>query len=172
MRAWRRKQHKWSGLISLAFSLPILTPLALIGCAAATAEKMVNLQMGMTRAQVVQVMGSPTSVGSINDSDYLNYNLCVASCAGPIPFRQFRPFYVRLIKGKVESFGEKGDFGSTKTPTMRIEVDKTERSTTENRTPKQDADIFSELRKLKELLDAGVITRAEFDARKKLILSR
>jgi hypothetical protein len=133
---------------------------------------MIDLQMGMTRAQAVQTMGSPTSVSSINGSEYLNYSLCVNQCAGPIPFRQFRPFYVRLINGKVESFGEKGDFDSTKTPTTRIEIDKTERSTTVNRTPTPEADIFAELRKLKELLDAGIITQAEFDARKKLILSR
>lgn len=42
--------------------------------------------------------------------------------------------------------------------------------------PKQDApmqktdDIYTELKKLKELLDAGIITRDEFDARKKKIL--
>ena len=143
----------------------------LLGCAA-TPVRMVDLQMGLNRAQVVQIMGSPTSVSSINESEYLNYNLCVNQCAGPIPFREFRPFYVRLINGKVESFGEKGDFDSTKTPITRVEIDKTERSTTINRTPTQEADMFAELRKLKELLDAGIITQAEFDARKKLILSR
>lgn len=152
-------------------ALSAMTSIGLLGCAA-TPEKMVELQMGINRAQVVQIMGSPTSVSSINESEYLNYNLCVNHCAGPIPYRQFRPFYVRLINGKVESFGEKGDFDSTKTPTTRIEIDKAERSTTMNRTPTQEADVFVELRKLKELLDAGIITSTEFDTRKKLILSR
>lgn len=156
----------------LKFSLLFaLTSVGLLGCAA-TPEKMVDLQMGMNRAAVFQTMGNPTSVSKINESEYLNYNLCVNQCAGPIPFRQFRPFYVRLINGKVESFGEKGDFDSTKTPATRIEIDKTERSTTVNRAPTQEADMFAELKKLKELLDAGIITPTEFDARKKLILSR
>jgi outer membrane protein assembly factor BamE (lipoprotein component of BamABCDE complex) len=152
-------------------ALLALTLVGLLGCAA-TPEKMVALQMGMNRAEVVQTMGSPTSVSKINESEYLNYNFCVNQCAGPIPFRQFRPFYVRLINGKVESFGEKGDFDSTKTPSTRIEIDKTERSTTVNRPATQEADMFAELKKLKELLDAGIVTQAEFDARKKLILAR
>jgi hypothetical protein len=164
------RTSKKSHLLNRLF-LTTIASVGLLGCAA-TPDKMVDLQMGMTRAQVLQTMGSPTSVSSINGREYLNYSLCVNQCAGPIPFRQFRPFYVRLIDGKVESFGEKGDFDSTKTPTTRIEIDKTERSTTVNRTPTQEADIFAELRKLKELLDAGIITQAEFDARKKLILSR
>lgn len=148
-----------------------LTAIGLLGCAA-TPEKMIDLQMGMSRDQVVHTMGSPTSVSRINESEYLNYSLCVTQCAGPIPFRQFRPFYVRLINGKVESFGEKGDFDSTKTPTTRIEIDRTDRSTATNNTSASQTDMFAELRKLKELLDAGIITQAEFDARKTLILSR
>ncbi len=152
----------------LVFAVISMSTLA--GCSA-TPERMVALEMGMSRAQVIKVMGAPISVSSIDDRDYLNYNLCVSGCTATPLLKRLRPFYVRLVNGKVDSFGEKGDFDSTKTPTTRVEIDKTIRGTIDS-SSKQEQDMFSELRKLKELVDAGIITPAEFEARKKIILSR
>ena len=77
------------------------------------------------------------------------------------------PYYVKLVNGKVESFGEKGDFDSTKTPTVRIEIDEKKEVRT-----KDSEDMYTELRKLKDLKDSGIITQEEFDFQKKRLLSK
>ena len=41
-----------------------------------------------------------------------------------------------------------------------------------NADAKPSVDVFTQLKQLKELVDTGVITPAEFDARKKLVLAR
>lgn len=92
--------------------------LALGGCAA-TATKITNVHLGMTKQQVIAVMGPPTSVSAQGDTEYLRYML---SESGRAEYRGVRaPYFVKLIDGKVESFGRVGDFDSTKPPTIRIE---------------------------------------------------
>jgi predicted Zn-dependent peptidase len=60
---------------------------------------------------------------------------------------------VKLVKEKVESYGK-----------IENTNDKVESSTK--------PDMYRELKKLKELLDTGIITQAEFDKKKKEILNR
>jgi hypothetical protein len=79
------------------------------------------------------------------------------------------PYYVRLVNGKVESFGRTGDFDSTKTPTVRLESDQTVR---QNVGVKGSTDVYTELKKLKELKDSGIITDAEFESQKKKLLEK
>ena len=73
--------------------------------------------------------------------------------------------------GKVDSFGQKGDFDSTKVPTSRVEVNRTDRITQDVKV-QGSSDMFVELKKLKDLLDSGVLTQEEFNAKKKQILSK
>ncbi len=148
----------------------LILALAIVGCAS-TPETMKALRVGMTKSEVVSVMGQPQSVSAKGATEYLTYSFCISSCIAPPIHRNYVPFFVRLESGKVDSFGEKGDFDSIKTPTTRVEIDKTIRGTIDS-SSKQEQDMFSELRKLKELVDAGIITSAEFEARKKIILSR
>jgi outer membrane protein assembly factor BamE (lipoprotein component of BamABCDE complex) len=138
-----------------------LTAVLLAGCA--TANKISSVQIGMTRGDVVKVMGQPNSVSAKGNSEYLNYALAET---GDDAFRGWtKPYYVRLINGKVESYGRTGDFDSTKTPTVRLESDQTVKQIGNGGT-----DLYSELTKLKELKDSGVITEAEFQAQKKRLL--
>ena len=78
-----------------------------------------------------------------------------------------KPYYVRLINGKVESYGRTGDFDSTKTPTVRLESDQTVKQNIE---VKGSGDLYTELKKLKELKDSGVITDAEFESQEKEVV--
>jgi outer membrane protein assembly factor BamE (lipoprotein component of BamABCDE complex) len=139
--------------------------LILAGCA--TSGKINKVSNGMTKPEVIAVLGPPDSTSSQGATEYLSYLLCIDNCALLNPnWRTRRNYFVRLINGRVESFGEKGDFDSTKTPTVRIE---------RNDTIKQDVrvnqsgDMYTELKKLK---DSGIITQEEFDARKKIILAK
>lgn len=82
-----------------------------------------RLSVGMTKPDVIAAMGrEPDSTSAQDSVEYLSYNL----------WRDFwdrRPgdysdrFFVRLIKGKVESYGQVGDFNSTKIPETRQNID-------------------------------------------------
>ena len=109
----------------------LLTTFLLAACA--TANKISGVQLGMTKDEVFRVMGNPISVSAQAGLEYLNYVLSephddafrgwtTAYYVRPV---KTTPYYVRLVKGKVESYGRTGDFDSTKTPTVRLESDHT-----------------------------------------------
>jgi len=139
----------------------LLTVLLLAGCA--TAYKISGVQLGMTKDDVIRVMGKPTSVSAQGGSEYLNYALSETDNDASRGWT--KPYYVRLINGKVESYGRAGDFDSTKTPTVRLESDQTIKHDVRG-----GSDLYTELKKLKELKDSGVITENEFQAQKKKLL--
>jgi hypothetical protein len=95
--------------------------LFLYGCAGT--PKMNTLSVGMTKAEVIAVMErEPDSTSAQRGVEYLTYLL----------WRDFwnrRPgdysdrFFVKLINGKVESFGKVGDFDSTKVPETKQTID-------------------------------------------------
>lgn len=140
------------------------------GCAT-TPEALGTVQVGMSKAEVVKSLGQPQSVSSQGGTDYLTYSYCVDKCFAPPIYRVYIPFFVRLQGGSVESFGRVGDFDSTKTPTRRIEIDRKDNITQDIR--RQDSgDMYVDLKKLKDLLDTGVITQTEFDSKKRKILEK
>lgn len=136
-------------------------------CGCATAYKMNSIRVGMTRAEVVQVMGTPASTSSKGNTEYLNYRL--SETDDQAFYGVTKPYYVRLIDGRVDSFGKLGDFDSTQKPTVRIESDaniKTDNTTSSKST------LYDELIKLKHLKDEGVITAAEYNKEKQELLNR
>lgn len=136
----------------------LFTAVFLAGCA--TAHKISGVQLGMTKDEVIRVMGNPISVSAKGGSEYLNYAL---SETGDDAFYGLtEPYYVRLVNGKVESYGRTGDFDSTKTPAVRLETDQTIRQDS-----RESGDLYTELKKLKDLKDSGVITEDEFQVQKK-----
>lgn len=102
------------------FSVVIL---ALLIAACAGTPKINKLSVGMTKAEVIAAMErEPDSTSAQGGVEYLTYNL----------WRDFwdrRPgdysdrFFVRLINGKVESYGRIGDFDSTKIPEIKQTID-------------------------------------------------
>jgi hypothetical protein len=73
------------------------------------------------------------------------------------------------VNGRVESYGRTGDFDSTKAPTVRIETDERIKADV----GLQDSgDLYTELNKLKELKDSGIITEEEFMAAKKKMMDK
>ena len=139
--------------------LLVLTVL-LVSCA--TSGKVNGVQIGMTKEQVITTMGKPVSVSAKDGPEYLNYKL---SETDDDAFRGWTsPYYVRLINGKVDSYGRTGDFDSTKNPTIKIEKDESVKVT-------GDKDMYTELKKLKELRDDGILTETEYQEKKKSILN-
>lgn len=86
----------------------------LTGCA--TASNMNKLSVGMTKPEVIRVMGSPDSVAAQGGAEYLEYEHLQY-------IGHYQHFFVRVVNGKVDAYGQKGDFDSVKTPTTKIEID-------------------------------------------------
>lgn len=97
----------------------ILVICALAACA--TAKKINNVALGMTKSQVIEAVGKPTSTSATGSTEYLNYRL-YESYNAAYNYASTE-FYVRLVDGRVDSYGKKGDFDSTKTPTVRVETE-------------------------------------------------
>lgn len=93
---------------------------ALSGCA--TAGKMNELEVGMSRSDVTRTMGLPASVSAKdNEGTYLTYRLFESELDWWKDYDQ--QYFVRLVGGRVDAFGKKGDFNSTTPPPRRIEID-------------------------------------------------
>jgi len=86
---------------------------AVVGCA--TASRTDRLRFGMAKEQVMAVMGPATSTAADSDVEVLRYRL---SATGHDAFHhRTEEYFVKLVSGKVESFGKVGDWESHKGPT-------------------------------------------------------
>ena len=153
--------------------LPISLALFLAACA--TSGKINTVSLGMSKHQVIETMGPPDAVSAQGSAEYLSYNLCASNCAALIVQNRVQDwYYVRLVNGNVDSYGRKGDFDSTKTPTTRIErVDTVKQDVRiDDSRAKERGDKYEELTKLKAVFDANVITKQEYEEQKKRILAR
>ena len=130
-----------------------------------TADQLDKIYVGMPRADVVKILGPPKSVSANGSVEYLQYLWVRTVIATDANWPD--EYYVAIKAGKVSGYGKKGDFDSTKVPTQRVEVDKTVRDVSPQ---DQNKDLYTELKKLKDLKDSGVITDAEFLSQKKKLL--
>lgn len=112
--------------------LLLTSVIVLAGCASPSSN-LNRLSIGMTKKEVVAVMGSPDSTAAPgNGVEILRYELTNTSAAtdlfllgvshGATAYRGAQEFYVRLIDGKVDSYGRVGDFDSTKDPTINVNI--------------------------------------------------
>jgi outer membrane protein assembly factor BamE (lipoprotein component of BamABCDE complex) len=135
--------------------------LFLFGCA--TAHIINSVQLGMTKQEVVAAIGKPTSISAKDGTEYLNYRF--SETDDDAFYGVTTPYFVRLVNGQVDSYGRSGDFDSTQKPTVRVETD-------ENINVQDNGDLYTELKKLKELRDEGVLTEDEYQTEKKKALSK
>jgi len=145
--------------------IALLHVVLLAGCASAT--KISGVQLGMTKEQVIALMGKPVSSSAQGTYEYMNFALSETSDDALRGWTN--PYYVRLVNGRVESFGRTGDFDSTQKPTVRIENDSSIRA--DVKTSGQ-PDLYTELQKLKTLKDEGLLTEDEFQKAKQKLLSQ
>ncbi len=96
--------------------------LFIVGCAGIpepnqTSGHIGNVSLGMTKQQVISTMGQPYSVSAHNRTEYMMYKLCTAEGnLYDLRCRRWEEYFVRLSSGRVDSYGKKGDFDSTKVP--------------------------------------------------------
>jgi len=88
-------------------------------------KNMNNISLGMTKAQVINAMGDPSSVSAINGTEYMIYTLCSRTGTLMQDYKCIRweDYYVRIRQGEVESYGKKGDFDSTQVPESKHTLD-------------------------------------------------
>ena len=144
----------------VAFAFFIVALLA--GCA--TADKLNQIQIGMTRDQVTAILGAPDSTSAQANVEYLTYYL-----EGDPNYGREQPYMVRLVDGKVESFGRmlqlwdlyNRPVGSPQNPATLSTM------TAAPAAP----DLAGQLEKLKALKDQGVLTDEEFQKAKAKLLA-
>lgn len=102
-------------------SLCIIAALFSLMSCAATAPKMNRLSTGMTKQDVIKVMGTPVSTAAPGGGEeILRYELSANSTAAYYGITQ--EYFVRLLNGVVHSYGRMGDFNSLRDPTLNLNI--------------------------------------------------
>ncbi len=93
----------------------------LTACSSAPPARKINaVSIGMTKADVIAVMGQPDSTAAKDGIEYMNYRL--ATSALDFDGSDTSDYFVRFVKGRVDAFGHKGDFDTAGQPKQRVEV--------------------------------------------------
>jgi outer membrane protein assembly factor BamE (lipoprotein component of BamABCDE complex) len=95
--------------------------LFLVGCTTSS-ETMTELSMGMTKSEVFRLMGKPDSISATNGTEYLTYTLRTETSFTRNTFGYEGQYFVRLVNGRVDSYGKMGDFDTTKDPTLNLNI--------------------------------------------------
>jgi hypothetical protein len=105
----------------MRLTITALLLLVLAGCTTSS-ETMTELSMGMTKSEVFKLMGKPDSISASNGTEYLTYTLRTETSFTRNTFGYQGQYFVRLVNGRVDSYGKVGDFDTTKDPTLNINV--------------------------------------------------
>ena len=91
--------------------LGLLLIVAFYGCA--TAPNLNGISLGMTKPEVIRTLGNPAFVSAKDNVEFLRYTCSFGYLT--IECNELNQgYFVRLVNGKVESYGKVGDFNSTK----------------------------------------------------------
>lgn len=82
----------------------LLVAVVIAGCATSSG-RLNRIAPGMTRDEVVSVLGKPHGVAAQGDVEYLSYNLLNKGVG------DMKEFAVKIVGGRVQSFGQRSDFG-------------------------------------------------------------
>jgi hypothetical protein len=129
------------------------------GCMSSSAA-LNKIAIGMTKDQILTILGQPDSMSAQANIEYLTYYLVSDSGYG-----RDQPYMVRIVDGKVESFGRGFQLydiqnrpisttGSASTPPATV-IQTTGSSSSSS-------DIASQLQRLKTMHDQGVLSDDEF----------
>jgi hypothetical protein len=75
-----------------------LIMLALTSCSTTVGERMNHITVGMTKPEVIRIMGRPESSAADSDIEILHF-------AQDMGWYRFNYYFVKIVKGKVESYG-------------------------------------------------------------------
>jgi hypothetical protein len=89
----------------------ILSLSFLVGCAS-SAKKLNRLSIGMTKADAIQAIGNPRYTSASGGAEYLVYVLDASKIDPILP----EEYYVRIVSGKVDSYGRIRDLPGGRIP--------------------------------------------------------
>ena len=147
---------------------PLMVVVSLSSCFRDKPEiDLTRISVGMDKSAVLSRLGNPTRVAVQGPVEYLEYEAYENSGWDWQGKRNYRWMFVRIVNGKVESFGRKGDFDSTKNPTTDLNINqkiesKTTTTTTGNAPSALPFDLKSELEKLEKMKKEDLITEQEY----------
>ena len=102
--------------------LMLFLVLVFSGCA--TIPNLNSVSLGMTKSEVIKILGNPQSVSARDNTEYLKYSCLGAFWFSTVQCNSFNhEYFVRLVNGKVESYGKVGDFDSQKDQTNVIKLE-------------------------------------------------
>jgi len=93
---------KYLSVLAIGLVIP-----ALVGCASSS-KKLNKISPGLTKDEVLVILGRPHSTSAQGETEYLSYNL-INKGGGDL-----REYTVKLVHGAVESFGERTDYGTAR----------------------------------------------------------
>jgi len=151
-------------------ALLLLLATSFLACAT-TSRNFNKISLGMTKEQVISILGEPISISSQGKSqEFLNYRFAESSIEYHQGIRI--PYYVLIENNIVKEYGREGDFTNQTFQNEEIKLldnnSNSEVSTKQNSTEK----MYNELKLLKELFDEGILTKEEYDLKKKEILNK
>ena len=83
----------------------VLCTMVLLLVCAGSAKKINDLNIGMTKSDVIHIMGEPNYTSGSGNVEILSYKLKTDCCFSDT-------FFVRIKEGKVDRFGQQGSFGT------------------------------------------------------------
>ena len=99
----------------------------LVGCATSSTN-LNKVSVGMTKAEVIKIMGEPESTRANQAAEYLVYTLhdntglVAVQGVGMYPVPVNNQYFVKLVGGHVESYGRVGDFDSTNPQRVDLQI--------------------------------------------------
>lgn len=162
----------------ITFLVAMLAAVLLAGCQSSAALN--NVHIGMTKSEVQSLLGTPDSTSAQANVEYMTYYLTSESGYG-----RDQPYMVRLVNGKVESFGRFAQLfdlynrpvtnatpGQPDFPQLGLTsaAATIAGASTPGAAPAR-TDLVEALARLKQLKDQGALTDEEFAKAKAKLLS-
>jgi|ERR1039457_299982 outer membrane protein assembly factor BamE (lipoprotein component of BamABCDE complex) len=96
--------------MSVKNTIVFLCFILLSGCATISSDKMNSISLGMTKQEVLEIMGPPVSTSAMSGAELLNYTFSETQ-NDAINGRPKTPYFIRIVNGKVDAYGRQGDLG-------------------------------------------------------------
>lgn len=129
--------------------------------------KLADIRLGMTKEEVQSVLGPPDSTSAEVNAELMTYYL---ELPAHVAVYERQPRYlVRLVNGRVESFGRFAELFDLYLRPVAREVPGQPGSPLRAQGPR---DLASELARLKTLRDQGVLSDGEFEKAKARVLAQ
>ena len=150
---------------------PAVIPAVLVLLGGCSAPKFApeRIQVGMSEAQIVGLLGKPTSTAQLDSIRYLEYETFEQDRWFSTGRKEnFQYFTVRLVADKTETFGWKGSSTLAQLPVQATEATPKAKPEAPQAAPSPKPptpaafDLRTELEKLEQLKKDGLITEAEF----------